>query len=63
MSEQMQTYAFQACVVLSGLITTSRDRNWLYILGPTEKVLPEDGDRTVSEMLLCINKNRAMDNV
>jgi hypothetical protein len=30
------------------LVQVSRDRDYLYRLGPTEQVLPEDGDRIQS---------------
>jgi hypothetical protein len=45
------------------LVQVSGDRDYLYRLGPTEYVSPEDGDRIQSPKRYVLNKNRAMDNV
>jgi hypothetical protein len=37
-----------ACISCCVLVEMSGDRNWLYRMGPTEYILPEDGDRIQS---------------
>jgi hypothetical protein len=43
-------------------VQLSGDRDYLYRLGPTEWVLPEDGDRIQSTKFCVLNKNRTTNN-